>query len=89
MTTQVSLDTVAAVRAKLESGDLTGVWRALSDAGDVYARATARVTDTSQPTVMRRLVESFWDVDMARSDRFLRRMGFRQTGGNYVLEGLG
>jgi len=28
-------------------------------------------------------------VDMARSDRFLRRMGFRQTGGNYVLEGLG
>jgi hypothetical protein len=28
-------------------------------------------------------------VDMARSDRFLRRMGFRQTGGNYVMEGLG
>ena len=24
-------------------------------------------------------------VDMARSDRFLRRMGFRQTGGSYVL----
>lgn len=26
-------------------------------------------------------------VDAARSDRFLRRMGFKQTGGNYVLEG--
>ena len=24
-----------------------------------------------------------------RTDRFLRRMGFRQTGGNYVLEGIG
>lgn len=24
----------------------------------------------------------------ARTDKFLRRMGFRQTGGNYVLEGL-
>lgn len=24
----------------------------------------------------------------ARTDRFLRRMGFRQTGGNYVLEGI-
>ena len=23
-----------------------------------------------------------------RTDRFLRRMGFRQTGGNYVLEGI-
>lgn len=28
-------------------------------------------------------------VDMARSDRFLRRLGFKQTGGNYVMEGLG
>jgi hypothetical protein len=26
---------------------------------------------------------------MDRSDRFLRKLGFRQTGGNYVLEGLG
>jgi GNAT superfamily N-acetyltransferase len=25
-------------------------------------------------------------VDMARSDRFLRRLGFKQTGGNYVME---
>lgn len=24
-----------------------------------------------------------------RTDRFLRRMGFKQTGGNYVLEGVG
>jgi GNAT superfamily N-acetyltransferase len=24
----------------------------------------------------------------AKTDRFLRRMGFRQTGGNYVLEGI-
>lgn len=28
-------------------------------------------------------------IDTARTDRFLRRMGFKQTGGNYVLEGLG
>ncbi|MCA3267988.1 MAG: GNAT family N-acetyltransferase [Azospirillum sp.] len=28
-------------------------------------------------------------VGMDRSDRFLRKLGFRQTGGNYVLEGLG
>lgn len=27
-------------------------------------------------------------VGMDRSDRFLRKLGFRQTGGNYVLEGL-
>jgi GNAT superfamily N-acetyltransferase len=26
-------------------------------------------------------------IDAARTDRFLRKMGFRQTGGNYVLEG--
>ena len=25
----------------------------------------------------------------ARTDKVLRRMGFRQTGGNYVLEGVG
>ena len=25
-------------------------------------------------------------IDAARTDRFLRRMGFKQTGGNYVLE---
>lgn len=25
----------------------------------------------------------------AKTDRFLRRMGFQQTGGNYVLEGIG
>lgn len=28
-------------------------------------------------------------IDAARTDRFLRHMGFRQTGGNYVLEGVG
>lgn len=28
-------------------------------------------------------------LDLARTDRFLRKLGFRQTGGNYVLEGLG
>ncbi|OFX12212.1 MAG: hypothetical protein A2516_03395 [Alphaproteobacteria bacterium RIFOXYD12_FULL_60_8] len=28
-------------------------------------------------------------IDTARTDRFLRRMGFKQTGGNYVLEGEG
>jgi Sortase and related acyltransferases len=28
-------------------------------------------------------------IDAARTDRFLRKMGFRQTGGNYVLEGVG
>ncbi|MGE5516695.1 MAG: N-acetyltransferase family protein [Bacteroidota bacterium] len=28
-------------------------------------------------------------IEAARTDRFLRRMGFRQTGGNYVLEGVG
>lgn len=28
-------------------------------------------------------------IQPARTDRFLRRMGFRQTGGNYVLGGLG
>ena len=28
-------------------------------------------------------------IDTARTDRFLRTMGFRQTGGNYVFEGLG
>lgn len=27
-------------------------------------------------------------IDAARTDRFLRHMGFRQTGGNYVLEGV-
>ena len=27
-------------------------------------------------------------IDTARTDRFLRRMGFKQTGGNYVLEGV-
>lgn len=26
-------------------------------------------------------------IEAARTDRFLRHMGFRQTGGNYVLEG--
>jgi hypothetical protein len=62
MTTQVSLDIVAAAKGKLDAGDLAGAWRVLADAGDVYARATARVTDASQPTVMRHLVESFWDV---------------------------
>jgi len=28
-------------------------------------------------------------IDAARTDQFLRRIGFRQTGGNYVKEGLG
>lgn len=28
-------------------------------------------------------------IEAARTDRFLRHMGFRQTGGNYVLEGVG
>ena len=28
-------------------------------------------------------------IDTARTDRFLRRMGFKQTGGNYVLAGVG
>ena len=28
-------------------------------------------------------------IDAARTDKFLRKMGFRQTGGNYVLGGLG
>ena len=28
-------------------------------------------------------------IDAARTDKFLRKMGFRQTGGNYVLEGVG
>lgn len=28
-------------------------------------------------------------IQPARTDRFLRRMGFRQTGGNYVLVGAG
>jgi len=28
-------------------------------------------------------------INAARTDRFLRRMGFRQTGENYVLEGVG
>jgi GNAT superfamily N-acetyltransferase len=27
-------------------------------------------------------------IDAARTDRFLRKMGFRQTGRNYVLEGV-
>lgn len=27
-------------------------------------------------------------IDAARTDRFLRKMGFAQTGGNYVLEGV-
>lgn len=27
-------------------------------------------------------------IRMDKTDRFLRRMGFRQTGGNYVLEGV-
>lgn len=27
-------------------------------------------------------------IDAARTDRFLRKMGFKQTGGNYVLEGV-
>jgi len=27
-------------------------------------------------------------IKIDRTDRFLRRMGFRQTGGNYVLEGV-
>jgi hypothetical protein len=48
MTTQVSLDIVAAAKGKLDAGDLAGAWRVLADA--------------SQPTVMRHLVESFWDV---------------------------
>jgi hypothetical protein len=28
-------------------------------------------------------------IHAERTDRFLRQMGFRQTGGNDVLEGLG
>ncbi|MBI5121423.1 MAG: GNAT family N-acetyltransferase [Rhodospirillales bacterium] len=28
-------------------------------------------------------------IDATRTDRFLRHMGFKQTGGNYVLEGVG
>lgn len=28
-------------------------------------------------------------IATARTDRFLRHMGFKQTGGNYVLEGVG
>lgn len=28
-------------------------------------------------------------IDTARTDRFLRRMGFKQTGGDYVLAGVG
>lgn len=28
-------------------------------------------------------------IDVTRTDRFLRKMGFRQTGGNYVMEGVG
>lgn len=28
-------------------------------------------------------------IEAARTDKFLRKMGFRQTGGNYVLEGVG
>lgn len=32
-------------------------------------------------------INSTTAIDAARTDRFLRRMGFRQTGGNYVLEG--
>lgn len=27
-------------------------------------------------------------IELTKTDRFLRRMGFRQTGGNYVLEGV-
>jgi len=27
-------------------------------------------------------------IEPAKTDRFLRRLGFRQTGGNYVLEGI-
>jgi len=27
-------------------------------------------------------------IDTARTDRFLRTMGFKQTGGNYVLGGV-
>lgn len=31
-------------------------------------------------------VNNTTSIDAARTDRFLRHMGFRQTGGNYVLE---
>jgi len=27
-------------------------------------------------------------IELVKTDRFLRKMGFRQTGGNYVLEGV-
>lgn len=62
MATQVSLDVVTEARAKMASGDVAGAWRTLAEAGDTYAKWTARVTDASQPSMMRTLVESLWDT---------------------------